>query len=254
MTDPLTAALLIIGNEILSGRTQDTNTSWIASKLAHRGIRLVQVRVVHDVEEDIVEAVQALQKKAATVFTTGGIGPTHDDITSESVAKAFNVPLELNPEARQMLLDYYESEDKLTEARLKMAMIPQGARLIPNQVSGAPGFKIGNVYVMAGVPRIMQAMLDNILPELVEGPPILSNTVTCDLQESVIAADLSDIQNRFPTVDIGSYPHFRSGSLGLSLVLRSADQQSLTLATDDVVALVRKNGMEPRAISIQTKA
>ena len=252
MDKKLTAALLIIGNEILSGRTQDTNTSWIATKLAERGIRLMEVRVVPDTFEAITSAVNQLRTQVGYLFTTGGIGPTHDDITSEAMAKIFNVKWGINSDARAALLQYYQSEADLTPARLKMAHIPEGAKLIDNPVSGAPGFQIENVYVMAGVPRIMQAMLDGILPELEFGHPILSNTVTCDLQESVIAEKLSIIQDKYPTVDIGSYPHFRLGALGLSLVLKSNDNDNLHAATYEVVDMVRSFGQEPMAISVKS--
>lgn len=252
MDRQLTAALLIIGNEILSGRTQDTNTSWIAIKLAERGIKLMEVRVVPDIEDAIIKAVNELRSEVAYLFTTGGIGPTHDDITSETMAKVFQTPLVLNAEARAALLSYYQSEADLTPARLKMAHIPAGAHLIDNPVSGAPGFKMENVYVMAGVPRIMQAMLDGILPELATGAPILSNTVTCDLQESIIAEKLSAIQDKYPTVEIGSYPHFRAGSLGLSLVLKSNDNDNLHTATHEVIDMVKAFGKDPMAISIKS--
>ncbi len=254
MTKKLTAALIVIGNEILSGRTQDTNTSWIASRMAERGIRMIEVRVIPDIEEKIIETINEMRTKADYVFTTGGIGPTHDDITTESIAKVFGVKAVLNQTAWDDLLRYYGSEDQLTPTRLKMAHIPEGATLINNPVSGAPGYNIGNVFVMAGVPRIMQAMLDEILPRLDESAPILSNTVSCDLLESVIAEDLAAIQAKYPMVDVGSYPHFRMGDLGLSLVLRSADNNALHAATDDVVALVRKHGHEPRAVSIKSVA
>lgn len=253
MDRKITAIIVIIGNEILSGRTQDTNTSWIATKLADRGIKLLEVRVIPDVEEVIITTLNELRLKATYVFTTGGIGPTHDDITSATMAKAFGVPYSLNAEARAILLDYYGSEDQLTPARLKMAHTPEGAKLILNPISGAPGFQMENVYVMAGVPRIMQAMLDGILPELETGHPILSNTVTCDLPESRIAESLENIQKNYHTVDIGSYPHFRDGSKGLSLVLRSADNDNLHRATQDVVDMVRSFGVEPLAISARTE-
>ncbi len=254
MTKKLTAILVIIGNEILSGRTQDTNTSWIASRLAERGIRMSEARVIPDVEDVIIQTINELRGKADYVFTTGGIGPTHDDITTESIAKAFGVKAVLNQNAWDDLLRYYGSADQLTPARLKMAHIPEGATLINNPVSGAPGYNIGNVFVMAGVPRIMQAMLDEILPRLDKSEPILSNTVSCDLLESMIAEDLAAIQAKYPTVDVGSYPHFRMGDLGLSLVLRSSDNDALHAATDDVVAMVKKFGHEPRAISIKSVA
>lgn len=253
MDKKLTAAILIIGNEILSGRTQDTNLNWIAKKLSDQGIRLVEARVVPDVEESIIFAVNELRKKVTYLFTTGGIGPTHDDITSVTIAKAFEVQIELNPTARNILLEYYKSESELTPARLRMAHIPVGASLIDNPVSGAPGFQIGNVYVMAGVPRIMQAMLDGILPGLGSDRPYLSNTVSCNLPESKIAEALENIQKKFKTVEIGSYPHFSVGSIGLSLVLRSTDEGSLHEATEEVVNMVRSFGVEPTSMTVCTK-
>lgn len=253
MDKNLTAALVIIGNEILSGRTQDTNTSWIATKLSEKGIKLTEVRVVPDVEEAIIFAINELRPKVGYLFTTGGIGPTHDDITSETIAKAVGVGFELNAQAREILLGYYKSEAELTPARLRMAHMPVGARLIDNPVSGAPGFQIENIYVMAGVPRIMQGMLDGLLPELATGKPYISNTVTCDLPESKIAETLENIQKQYETVEIGSYPHFRMGEIGLSLVLRSTDNDNLHLATRDVVDMVRSFGSEPMAISVRTE-
>lgn len=251
-SQPTTAALVIIGNEILSGRTQDSNTQWIADKMTERGIRLIEVRIVPDIEDAIISTVRDLTSRVDYLFTTGGIGPTHDDITAESLAKAFGLELELNADARQMLLEYYGSEDELTEPRLKMARVPKGAALIENPVSGAPGFIVENVYVMAGVPRIMHGMLDHIMVNMRGGDPILSNTVTCGLGESAVAEDLEAIQNEFPSVEIGSYPHYRSGVLGLSLVLRSTQNDPLHAATGKVVAMVRAHGGEPRAISVKT--
>ena len=247
-----TAALIIIGNEILSGRTQDSNTQWIADKMTERGIRLVEVRIIPDVEAVIIKTVREMKGQVDYLFTTGGIGPTHDDITALSMARAFEVDLVLNPEARQMLLNYYGSEEDLTEPRLKMAKVPEGSALIMNPVSAAPGFIIENVYVMAGVPRIMHAMLDDIIVNMASGAPILSNTVTCGLGESAIAQELEAIQNEHATVEIGSYPHYRSGVLGLSLVLRSTENEPLHTATGKVVAMIRSHGGEPRAISIKT--
>lgn len=254
MTDNApTAALLIIGNEILSGRTQDTNTQNIAERLTNHGIRLIQVRVVPDIKDIIIHHVSELKGKADYLLTTGGIGPTHDDITAESIAEAFGVELELNPEARAMLLAHYGNESDLTDARLKMAMIPQGAGLIKNPVSGAPGFIMENVYTMAGVPRIMLSMLDEILAMVKTGPKILSNSVSCNLGESAVAEGLENIQKQYDDVEIGSYPHYRAGTLGLSLVLRSTDPARLDEATLKVVALIRSLGSEPGAISLQSE-
>lgn len=251
--DTYSVALIIIGNEILSGRTQDANTAWIAEKLNALGVVLRQVRVIPDIEDEIIAAILELKGKVDYVFTTGGIGPTHDDITSDAVAKAFNTPLELNAEAYDILVRHYGDEKEVTAPRRKMAMIPKGAGLINNPVSGAPGFQIENVFVMAGVPRIMQAMFDDVKTRLSRGKPVVSNTVACSLAESQIAEQLGDIQKSYPAVDIGSYPHFRGGLLGLSLVLRSIDIPALARATDEVIALIKQMGGEPNALSIQSK-
>ena len=246
MTEQIpSAAILIIGNEILSGRTQDTNTHYIAGKLTSLGIRMREVRVVPDEKDIIIKAVNEMRGKVDYLFTTGGIGPTHDDITAGSIAEAFGVDLLLNPDARQQLLDYYGAESELNEGRLRMAMIPEGATLIRNPVSGAPGFTMGNVYTMAGVPRIMQSMMDNIAASLRQGPKIISNTVSCTLGESVIAKQLEGIQSRYADVEIGSYPHYRAGALGLSLVLRGTDPAKVAQATEEVVEMVKSLNGNP---------
>ena len=250
--DVYKTALIIIGNEILSGRTQDANTAWIAEHLASMGVVLHQVRVVPDIEGEIIMAVNELREKVDYVFTTGGIGPTHDDITAEAIAKAFGVKLELNKEAYDILVRHYGSEKEVTAPRKKMARIPEGASLINNPVSGAPGFQIGNVFVLAGVPRIMQAMFDDVVTRLHRGKPVLSNTIACSLAESAIAEPLEEIQNSYPAVSIGSYPHFRGGILGLSLVLRSTEDEVLDRATRDVIGLIASQGGEPNALSIQS--
>lgn len=221
-----TAAVLIIGNEILSGRTQDSNLSWLGKQLADMGIKLAEARVVEDVPSAIIGAVNALRAAHSYVFTTGGIGPTHDDITSECIAKAFGVPLTRHPEADAILRAYYKPED-INEARMRMANTPQGAILVPNPVSSAPGYRMENVYVFAGVPRIMQAMFDNVRNELKGGPPILSKTISAYIAEGTIAKELTDIQNQFSNVEIGSYPMVLSGKLGTSLVARSHDEAAL---------------------------
>ncbi len=249
MTETIRAALLIIGNEILSGRTQDANTAWLAAALNNIGVVLTEVRIVRDVDAEIVEAVNALRTRYDYVFTTGGIGPTHDDITAQSIANAFGVPLELNDAARQILVDYYRSEDELTDARLKMAMIPQGAALVANPVSGAPGFRMENVYTFAGVPRIMQGMFDSIRGDLKGGNKVLSGTVACDMRESVIAQDLEAIQAKWPGVDIGSYPSYRGGIPGLSVVARTTDAGILDKVMADIVAMVERLGGTPTAIT-----
>lgn len=249
--ETFTAALIIIGNEILSGRTQDTNTPWIAGRLTERGIVLSEVRIIPDREQEIVEAVRAISEKFDYVFTTGGIGPTHDDITAQSVANAFNVELERNEAAFRALEAHYGIEE-LTPPRTKMALIPKGAALIPNPVTAAPGFVIGNVHVMAGVPRIMQAMLDHVLENIAAGKPILSNTVSCALTESMIAEELTELQEKYPNVQIGSYPHYRGGSLGLSIVLRSTNPDVLEVATSALIEIIENHGDEPRTLGIKT--
>lgn len=226
-----TAALLIIGNEILSGRTQDKNAAYLAKKLVEHGIRLVEIRVVPDQEEEIITAAQALSTRYTYLFTTGGIGPTHDDITAESIAKACDTTLECNAEALSRLEAHYaDSDQEFNEARKKMAYIPIGAVLIDNPISAAPGFIISNIYVMAGVPVIMQAMTDAIVPTLAGGAIIHSRTVTTNLTEGTIATALGDIQHAHPTVDIGSYPYIKNGRLGVSIVLRGEEGSTL----DDV--------------------
>lgn len=234
-----TAAALIIGNEILSGRTLDKNTQYIGEHLTKVGIPLVEVRVIPDVEEKIVHAVNMLRAKVDYVFTTGGIGPTHDDITAASIAVAFEVPLIRHPEAYEILLSYYKKED-LTEARLKMAQTPEGASLVPNPVSGAPGFQMDNVYVMAGVPNIMRGMLDSIIPTLKGGPEILCETIEAPMAESALAEGLGAIQEQFPSVNIGSYPQYREGTYSVSVVLRGTDSQLLEQASDAVRAMITK--------------
>lgn len=238
-----TACFIIIGNEILSGRTQDVNLAYLAQILGGLGISLREVRVIPDDESVIVSSVNDLRSAFDYVFTSGGIGPTHDDITSASVAKAFGVRLFRHPQAVRLLEDHYRgTAHDLNEARLKMADIPEGASLIDNPVSRAPGFKMGNVYVLAGVPKIFQAMMDELKGSLKGGPPILSRTVTCDLPEGKIASGLAAIQARYREVEIGSYPYFRAGLFGTSLVLRSRDQAALSKAATEVAELVRALG------------
>lgn len=230
-----TAAFLIIGNEILSGRTQDTNLNYLAKKLGAQGIKLAECRVVADVEARIIEAVQAFSAQYSYVFTSGGIGPTHDDITTASIAKAFGVPVLRHAEAEARLRKHYKPED-INAARLKMADIPEGATLIDNPVSAAPGFCLKNVYVMAGVPRIMQAMLEGVLPTLEGGVPTLSRSLAVSITEGYIAEDLAAIQAAHPGVEIGSYPFIRDGKLGTSLVSRSVEEAQLNA----VVAAIRQ--------------
>lgn len=236
MTEKIyTAAVLIIGNEILSGRTLDKNTQYIAEKLNEHGVRLMEVRIVPDIESMVVHGVNRLREQYDYVFTTGGIGPTHDDITATCVAKAFCLPLTRHPKAYEIMLGYY-GKDKLTDARLKMAMTPDGATLVPNPVSGAPGFNIENVYVLAGVPKIMQGMLDHIVLSLKGGAPVLSRTVEIRAQESEIANALGTLQDEYPDIDIGSYPQYSSEGPRVAVVLRGTDEVTL----DDAVKAVEK--------------
>lgn len=224
--EPATAAVVVIGNEILSGRTVDANLSYLARELNALGIRLREARFVPDDEAMIVEAVNACRQRWAYVFTTGGIGPTHDDITAAAVARAFNRRLVRHPEAERRLRAYYPPE-RLNEARLKMADMPEGAELIDNPVSVAPGFRIENVYVLAGIPRVAQAMFEGIRRTLAGGPPIVSASVLLFAPEGEIAAPLAALQKRFPDVEIGSYPFFRFDRPGTSIVLRGTDRTRL---------------------------
>lgn len=240
----VTACVLIIGNEILSGRTQDSNLAYIAAGLNEVGVTLREARAIPDIAETIIATVNEVRAKYDYVFTTGGIGPTHDDITSESVAHAFGVAWTLHPEAHRIFLDHYKPGE-LNEARLRMAHTPEGASLIRNAVSRAPGFRIGNVFVMAGIPRVMQAMFDNIKHDLKGGRPMLSRTVSCHLAEGVIAKGLGEIQGRYADLEIGSYPFYRRGEFGTSLVLRGREETRLVAATQEVVAMVKTLGGTP---------
>ena len=234
----VTAAFLVIGDEILSGRTKDKNIGFLAEYLTAIGIDLREVRIVPDIREKIIEAVNALRPQYTYVFTSGGIGPTHDDITADSIAAAFGVPIDVDPRARAILEAHYPP-GQLTEARLRMARIPQGADLIENKVSKAPGFRIGNVHVMAGVPSIMQAMVDAIVPTLKTGTKILSRSVDAELPESRIALQIGEIQDRFPQTMIGSYPRAQDGRFTTQIVIRSRDETILAEATAAVEAVVR---------------
>jgi len=239
-----TAAVLVIGNEILSGRTKDVNLGFLAEQLTSLGIRLREARVVADVEADIVAAVNQTRAAYDYVFTTGGIGPTHDDITSACVAKAFGVPLLLDERAVALLTRHYPP-GQLNEARLRMAQVPQGASLVDNPVSTAPGFQIGNVFVLAGVPSIMQAMFGGLKHRLVGGPPILSRTVSGFIAEGTIAAGLGALQDRYPQLEIGSYPFFRQGRFGASFVMRGTDAGQIAAAAAELKTLIHDLGAEP---------
>jgi molybdenum cofactor synthesis domain-containing protein len=243
----VTAAILVIGDEILSGRTKDKNIGYIADYLAQIGIDLREVRIVPDVEDDIVEAVNALRHRYTYVFTTGGIGPTHDDITADAVAKAFGVPISEDPRAIALLLERIKPED-LNAARRRMARVPQGGELIENKISKAPGFMIGNVVVMAGVPSIMQAMLDGVAPRLKTGAKMLVESVEAgNLPEGLYAADLADIAVRHAGVSIGSYPAFVDGRFRNQIVLRSKDEAALAAAIAETRALVNRLSRERRS-------
>jgi len=241
---PITASVMIIGNEILSGRTTDANLPYLAAELTKLGIRLMEVRVVADIEADIVDAINALRARYTYLFTTGGIGPTHDDITAAAVAKAFGVVLHRHPDAVALMSKRYKPGE-LTPGRLKMTEVPVGAGLVDNPVSGAPGFQIENVFVMAGIPAIARAMFDGLKHRLKGGPRMLSRTVVSNLGEGLIATDLGALQARYPDIEIGSYPFHRRGVFGSSLVLRGIDAARLDIAAEDVRALVRRLGGEP---------
>jgi molybdenum cofactor synthesis domain-containing protein len=231
MTNP-TAAMIVIGDEILSGRTQDANTHHLAQELTKAGIDLSEVRVVPDVQAEIVAAVNALRAKYTHVFTSGGIGPTHDDITADSIAAAFDVSIDVRKDARELLASNYPGgEADLTDARLRMARIPDGAALIVNAISKAPGFSLENVHVMAGVPAIFVVMLEALLPSLTHGQPVLSRTIRVDAPESQVAEALADIALAFPDLSIGSYPFSMYGKYGTNIVVRGIEMAQVDDAT-----------------------
>ncbi|GAA4647645.1 molybdopterin-binding protein [Pontixanthobacter gangjinensis] len=227
-----TAGLIIIGDEILSGRTHDKNIAQVASWLQVQGIRLDEVRVVADVEERIVEAVNALRARNDYLFTTGGIGPTHDDITVDAIAAALGVGVIIHPEARAILERYYSDKGGLNEGRLRMARVPEGAELIPNRKSGAPGIKIGNLFLMAGVPHITAGMLDALTGTLEGGEPLLSETIGCWVAESEVAELLREAEQGHENCQIGSYPFFRGGKVGANFVIRSTHADDLQSCAD----------------------
>lgn len=247
MADIMTAAMIVIGDEILSGRTKDRNIGHLADVMAAIGIDLKEVRIVPDEEDEIVAAVNALRGRYDYVFTTGGIGPTHDDITADSVARAFGVPCEYDEVAYRLLETHYAGRGiEFNEARKRMARMPRGAVAIDNPVSIAPGFRIGNVHVMAGVPAIFQAMLDNVVPTLRTGQKLVSATIRCPYGEGVIGGPLSDIQKAHPDTIIGSYPKYLDGSFWTELVVRARTEAALEAARADVQAMVDSLGAAPR--------
>ncbi|KQN71315.1 competence/damage-inducible protein A [Sphingomonas sp. Leaf62] len=246
MTDRIwTAALIVIGDEILSGRTQDKNIAQLAVWLNVQGIRLGEVRVVADREEAIVEAVNILRARNDYVFTTGGIGPTHDDITVDSIAAALGVPVVVHPKARAILESYYETRGGLTDARLRMARVPEGGELIENRMSGAPGIRIGNIFIMAGVPHIAAAMLDSLTGTLEGGLPVVSATLGCWVGESEVADILGDVERTHDGVAIGSYPFFREGRTGANFVVRATDTAVVDACIADLADRLRRTGREP---------
>lgn len=238
-----TAALLVIGDEILSGRTQDANIAYLAKWLGVQGIRLREVRVVADVMDDIGEAVNALRIKHDYLFTTGGIGPTHDDITVDAIAAALGVPVIVHPDAQAILAQHYG--DKLTDARLRMARTPQGASLIENPRTKAPGIRVGNIFIMAGVPMITQGMLAALDGQLPGGAPVLSRTVAGWTQESTVAATLGAVEKAHPGVQIGSYPFWREGKTGANFVIRATDTALLATVAAALMAALTELGIAP---------
>jgi molybdenum cofactor synthesis domain-containing protein len=240
-TDTVTAGLLVIGEEILSGRTRDENISHIARYLTEVGIGLCEVRVVRDLPAEIVAAVNELRARYTYVFTTGGIGPTHDDVTTDAIASAFGVEAAIDPRAVEVMRKGYRGAE-LTPARLRMARLPEGAELIDNPVSRAPGFMLGNVIVMAGIPRIMQVMLNAVAPRLKKGRPMLSRSVRIDAPEGDVAPGLAEVQGAHPEVQIGSYPFFEKSRLGTFVVLRSVDAGLLDHALAALWDLIAKEG------------
>lgn len=247
VTDPAriwTAALLVIGDEILSGRTQDKNVAQVATWLGVQGIRLKEVRVVADETAAIVAAVNALRETHDYLFTTGGIGPTHDDITVDAIAEALGVGVTIHPEARAILERYYETRGGLTEARLRMARVPEGAGLIRNRMSGAPGIRLGNLFIMAGVPAITAGMLDALTGELEGGLPLLSATIGSWAAESEVAELLRETERAHEGTAIGSYPFFREGRTGANFVIRSIDEALLEACAEALTTALRATGRE----------
>ena len=240
-TRTVTAALLVIGEEILSGRTRDENIAYIAAYLTRIGIVLREIRVVADSKAEIAAAVNELRRRFTYVFTTGGIGPTHDDVTTDAIAMAFGVQVIVDPEAVAAMRKLFSSEE-LTPARLRMARIPRGAALIDNAISRAPGFMLENVIVMAGVPRIMQVMLDAVTPHLAKGRPILTRSIRLDVPEGDAAPGLAELQASHPEVQIGSYPFFENKRLGTYVVLRSTDEARLAAAVSELWKMIEREG------------
>jgi len=237
------AAILIIGNEILSGRTKDTNTGSIALWLNSIGVKVMEVRVIPDVERTIIDTVNYLRKDNDYVFTTGGIGPTHDDITAQSISKAFNLEYEIHKEAFKILEAYYKVGE-FNEGRQKMVWMPRKANLILNPTSGAPGFNVENVFCLPGVPSILRSMLGGLKNKIVGGDPILSHTISLKTVESEIASSLANVQNNNKDLEIGSYPFFQAGKLGVSIVIRSEDQIKINKCKSEILEFVDEKKIE----------
>ena len=239
----VSAAILIIGNEILSGRTQDTNTSTLANWLNSIGVKVNEVRVIPDTEKKIVDTLNVLREENNYVFTTGGIGPTHDDITAQSVAKAFGLKYEIHKEAFKILEAYYKPGE-FNEGRQKMVWMPENAELILNPTSGAPGFSVKNVFCLPGVPSILKSMLGGLKNRIVGGQPILSHTISLKTVESEIASSLNKVQEENKDVEIGSYPFFHAGKLGVSIVIRSEDQTKIDECSSQILKFVNEKNIE----------
>ena len=239
----VSASIIIIGNEILSGRTKDTNTSTIAAWLNKLGVRVQEVRVIPDIEESIVKTINEIRKKNTYVFTTGGIGPTHDDITAKSISKAFGLKYEIHKEAFKILEKYYKPGE-FNEGRQTMAWMPSNAKLILNPTSGAPGFFVENVFCLPGVPSILESMLGGLNNKISGGKPILSLTLSLNTVESEIADSLGKVQNNNKEVEIGSYPFFKAGKLGVAIVIRSIDQSKIDNCSSQILKFVNKKKIE----------
>ena len=243
MSKKTNAAILIIGNEILSGRTQDTNTSTLSLWLNSIGVKVQEVRVIPDIEETIVDSVNSLRKVYDYIFTTGGIGPTHDDITAQSIAKAFNLKYEIHKEGYKILEKYYKPGE-FNEGRQKMIWMPKDAKLILNPTSGAPGFNVENVFCLPGVPSILKSMLGGLKNNIIGGDPILSHTINLRTVESEIANSLTKVQDSNKEVEIGSYPFFQAGKLGVSIVIRSDDTIKIEKCSKDILEFVKSKNIE----------
>ena len=237
------AAIIVIGNEILSGRTQDINVSFLAKWLNDLGVRVGEVRIIEDNEESIVDCINAVKNNFKYIFTTGGIGPTHDDITSKSVAKAFNLSYGYHKEAYHILEKYYKPGE-FNEGRKKMAKIPDKATLIYNPSSGAPGFIVENVFCLPGVPSILKSMVEGLKNKIIGGKKILSKTISISAVESEIAKPLEDIQNKFRNIEIGSYPFFRFGKIGVSIVMRSTARNQLSICSKQIISFIQKKKIQ----------